>query len=211
MDQILYIFDPLCGWCFGFSETMLDFSEKHAGKYEFVPVVGGMMTGPRVAPYASMAEYIKSSLPRLEVTTGTTFGEPYIQNFLEGGSALTDSEPPCRALITFRSFMPESAMEFAHSLQNAHFKDGMDYNDDALYGQLSESFGLDSKTFMERFHSNEIKQTLEEEFTWVKKSGVQGFPTVVYHSGQKYFLINHGYTSLETMEESLKRAMVNAV
>ncbi len=206
MNQILYIFDPLCGWCYGFSSSILAFSKQYGDKYEFVPVVGGMVTGPRVAPYADMAEYIKGTIPRLEVTTGETFGEPYIKKFLEDGSAVTDSEPPCRALITFRSFLPHRAIEFAHSLQTAHFKEGMDYNEDSLYAYLSESFGLDPKDFMERFHSKEIKQNVEEEFAWVKESGVQGFPTVVYRSGQKYYLISHGYASLETLEKSLKKA-----
>ncbi len=206
MDKILYIFDPLCGWCFGFSQTMLDFSKQHRDKYEFIPVAGGMITGSRVAPYAHMAEYIKGALPRLEVTTGTTFGDSYIQNFLEDGSALTNSEPPSRALVTFRSFMPEKAMEFTHALQTAHFKDGMDYNDESIYGKLAASFGLDPITFIEHFHSAETKQNVEQEFSWVKSAGVRGFPTVVYQSGEKYYLISHGYATIETLEDSLQKA-----
>lgn len=207
MNQILYIFDPLCGWCFGFSQTMLDFSRQHADQYKFVPIVGGMMTGSRVAPYASMAEYIKGSIPRLEVTTGTSFGEPYIQNFLEDGSAMTNSEPPCRALVAFRNIQPTQAMEFAHRLQTVHFKEGKDYNDESIYGELAKSFGLDPITFMEQFHFKAIKQQVEEEFSWVKKSGVQGFPTVVYNADQKYYLISHGYATKETLENSLQRAI----
>lgn len=206
MNQILYIFDPLCGWCYGFSQTMLTFSKQHEDKYEFVPIVGGMMTGSRVAPYSNMAEYIKGSIPRLEVTTGTTFGDAYIQNFLEDGSAMTNSEPPCRALIAFRSFLPYQTMEFAHRLQTAHFKEGLDYNDDSLYSQLAESFDLDPKTFMESYFSQETRQNVEKEFRWVKESGVNGFPTVVYQAEQKYYLLSHGYAPLETLEASLEKA-----
>ncbi len=207
MNQILYIFDPLCGWCYGFSDNMLEFSKKHASNYEFVAVAGGMVTGERVAPYAKIADYIKGAHEKLEITTGVTFGESYKQTFLENGTALTDSEPPCRALITFRTFIPEKGIAYANSLQKAHFKDGKDYNDESLYKDLAIKHGLDEKLFMERFHSNEIKQNVQEEFAWVKESGVQGFPTVVYRSGQKYYLLSNGYATLETLETSLEKAI----
>lgn len=207
MDQILYIFDPLCGWCYGFSQNMLEFSKKYENQCEFVPVTGGMVTGSRIAPYAEIADYIKSAHHRLEITTGATFGEAYKQNFLEDGTALTNSEPPSRALITFRTFIPSKGIAYAHALQNAHFKDGRDYNDDSLYHDLAEVFGLDAKVFMERFHTDEIKQNVQEEFAWVKESGVQGFPTVVYRSGQKYYLLSHGYATQDTLEKSLEKAI----
>ena len=206
MNQILYIFDPLCGWCYGFSQTMLTFSKLHADKYEFVPIAGGMMTGSRVASYSNIAEFIKGSIPRLEVTTGTTFGDAYIENFLEDGSAVTNSEPPCRALIAFRGFLPGQAMEYAHRLQIAHYKEGLDYNNDSLYAQLAKSFDLDPKIFMESYSSQETRQNVEREFKWVKESGVKGFPTVIYQAEQKYYLISHGYVSLESLEASLEKA-----
>ncbi len=207
MDQILYIFDPLCGWCYGFSDNMLSFYKKYSQNHEFVPVVGGMVTGSRVAPYSQIADYIKNSLPRLEVTTGTTFGDAYKQNFLEDSEVMTNSEPPSKALVTFRTFLPDRAIEYADQLQSAHFKDGRDYNDESLYGELAAGLGLDQGAFMERYQTPEIQQNMLEEFAWVKESGVQGFPTVVYRSGSKYYLISHGYATLETLENSLQKAI----
>jgi len=147
--QILYLFDPLCGWCYGFSQTIVDFQKKHQGKYEFVAIPGGMMVDTGVKPIADMEDYIASAIPRVEQMTGSKFGDPFKLHLLRSRTTLLDSEPPSRALITFRTFRYDDAISFAHALQKAHFFHGRDYNDPALYEELASSFGLDPEAFMD--------------------------------------------------------------
>lgn len=205
-DQILYLFDPLCGWCYGFSKTMLDFYEEYGKTYEFVAVPGGMVTGEQVGPISNMEEFISNAYQQVEQTTGATYGKAYLDGILRSKTTILDSEPPSRALLTFRSFFPDRAVEYAHALQKAHYHEGRDFNDETLYEGLAESFGLDPKVFMERYHDERMKQNVLQEFDWVKESGVQGFPTVVYRSGQKYYMLAHGYASLETLKTALEKA-----
>lgn len=205
-DQILYIFDPLCGWCYGFSDTMLQFYQLFGQDFEFVAVPGGMVTGDRTGPISDMEDYISKAYLRVEETTGAQYGEKYLTDLLRSKTTMLDSEPPSRALITFRSFYPERAVEFAHALQKAHYFHGRDFNDESLYEELAGQFGLDAKAFMERYHDPRMKQNLQQEFAWVKESGVQGFPTVVYRSGQKYYLLAHGYAPLDNLKSSLQKA-----
>lgn len=202
--QILYLFDPLCGWCYGFSETMLAFYKEHASDFEFVAVPGGMITGKRIAPYNTMEAYILNTYKRIEEMSGTAFGESYIRKIITS-ETLMDSEPPSRALLTFRSFHPDRAVEFAHELQKSHFIDGKLY-DEALFKDLAINFQLDPKSFMERYQDLRMKQNVQQEFAWVKESGVQGFPTVVYRSENKYYMLAHGFTSLSQLNTSLEKA-----
>lgn len=203
-DQILYLFDPLCGWCYGFSPVMLQFYHDQKANYEFVVIPGGMITGSRIGPAREAKGYISGVIPRLESTTGVTFGEGYHQ--LLDSEILFDSEPPSRALHAFRSFHFEQAMEFAHALQLAHFRDGKDYNDPNTYRGLAVQFQLDPEAFFERFEDERIKQNVQMEFAWAREAGVQGYPTVVLRSGQKYYLISNGYTPLDSLQDSLKKA-----
>lgn len=205
-DQILYLFDPLCEWCFGFSHTLLQFYEQHGKSLEFVAVPGGMITGERVGPISSREAFIISTYPQVEEKTGCKYGDGYLNGLLKTGSTILNSEPPSRATITFRSFFPERSVEFAHTLQNAHFYDGRDYNDVKLYEELAEHFHLDPKAFMERYLDERMKQNLLQEFAWVSESGVQGFPTVVYRSGQRYYQLAHGHASLTILNDALNKA-----
>jgi putative protein-disulfide isomerase len=204
--QILYLFDPLCGWCYGFSENINNFSGKHQDKFEVVPIPGGMVVEERVRPISSMAGYIGDALKKVEQTTGCTFGEAYKKE-LRDGDMLLDSEPPSRALITFRTFDLNRSILFAKSLQSAHYMEGKDYNDPALYRAMASSFGLDPDLFMERFNDPEMKQQVQQEFAWVRESGIQGYPTVVLRNKERYYLLTNGYASLDTLEQSLQKAM----
>jgi putative protein-disulfide isomerase len=204
--QILYLFDPLCGWCYGFSDTIYQFSQKYASDYEFVPIPGGMVTGERVQPISTMESYISGAFKRVEEMTGCEFGKAYTEGLLKSETVMMDSEPPSRALITFRTFNGEKAIAFAKALQTAHYKEGRDYNDLSLYRELASSFGIDADVFMSRFEEEKMKQHVQQEFAWVKESGVQGYPTVVLRHGQQYYMISNGFVPLQELESTLEKA-----
>lgn len=204
--QILYLFDPLCGWCYGFSDTIDQFSAKYKNQYEFVPIPGGMVTDDRVQPISTIETYISDAFEKVEKMTGCKFGEEYINGLLRSKLVMMDSEPPSRALITFRTFNAQQSIAFAKALQAAHYRDGRDYNDLNLYRELSAKFGLDPDVFMSRFEEEKMKQQVQQEFAWVRESGVQGFPTVVLRNGQQYYLISNGYVTLEELEKTLEKA-----
>ena len=205
-NQILYIFDPLCGWCYGFSATMLKFYERYRDHYEFVAIPGGMVTGARVKPISEMEDFISEAYERVEQRTGTPYGDAYLNGLLRSKTTLLDSEPPSRALHAFRSFHFERGIEFAHALQKAHYLEGKDFNDESVYRDLAKQFDLEPETFMKRFREERIQSAMEQEFAWVSESGIQGFPTVVCRYREKYYLLAHGYCPLAKLEESLERA-----
>jgi putative protein-disulfide isomerase len=207
-QQVLYLFDPLCGWCYGFSDTIYQFSLRKGGDFEFVPVPGGMVIEDRVGPIGKMEDYIKSALGQVEQTTGCEFGIAYKNGLLSSKDTIMDSEPPSRALVTFRTFIAEQAISFAKDLQRAHYFDGRDYNDESLYESLAAHYGLNVDGFMARYHDPKMKQQVQQEFAWVKESGVQGFPTVVLRNENKYYLLSHGYASLDELEQSLEKAVM---
>ena len=205
-DQILYLFDPLCGWCYGFSDTLLSFYQAKKDQYDFVTIPGGMVTGARVGPISQMEDYINKSYPQVEKMTGIKFGESYTEGLLRSKNTELNSEPPSRALIAFREFYPGRSVEFAHALQHSHYHEGNDYNDESVYESLARSFDIDVKAFVEHYHHTETKQKVQEAFKWVKAAGIQGFPSLVLHSGENYYMLSHGYSDQPTLESTLKKA-----
>lgn len=203
--QILYLFDPLCGWCYGFSDTIYQFSEKYSEQHEFVPIPGGMVVGDQVKPFREINDFISDAYKKVEELSGCTFGNSYLEELLPSNKIL-DSEPPSRALITFRTFDAGQSIKYAKDLQYEHFYNGKDYNDTDWYGKLASNYGIDPQAFDSRFNELKMKQHVQEEFAWVRESGVQGYPTVVLRRGQKYYLLSNGYVPLEKLEESLQMA-----
>lgn len=202
-DQVLYLFDPLCGWCFGFSSTIVKFRDLHP-ELEFKAIPGGMITGARVAPYNTMQGYIMGAKDRLETMTGSVFGSGYINNIVPS-EILMDSTPPSKALIALE-LSGVSSIDAAHAIQQAHFVNGNDYNSVSIYTEIAKEFSVSKRDFSELLSSVEMDLGVKESFEWVKKAGVNGFPTVLLHSQQQYYLVARGYTPLDRLNENLQSA-----
>lgn len=199
--------DPLCGWCYGFSNVMQELEEKYADDFDFRVISGGMITGSRVGPVSNMAEYILSAYKRVEEYTGAIFGEPYLDH-LRKGTDINNSEPPCRAIYTFAQIKPELALDFAHALQLKQFQEGKSFNDENTYRELATTFGIDADKFIASMNTEESKYGTQQEFQWVQAAGINGFPcTVLQKNDEQYYLLAQGYQPLATVESTLEKAM----
>jgi putative protein-disulfide isomerase len=202
--RILYVMDPLCGWCYGFSEVMQELQEKYKGEYEFTVIPGGMITGARIAPVSDMANYILSAYSRVEEYSGVKFGKPYL-DLLREGSEINNSEPPCRAIHLFKQKDPARIVDFTHELQLAIFRDGKSWNADSTYFQLAEAFGADPQSFVNELNTDECKYGTQQEFQWVQAAGITGFPCTVLEKEGKYYLLSQGYKPLSALEEVVEK------
>ncbi|MEQ9378407.1 MAG: DsbA family protein [Imperialibacter sp.] len=202
-ETIIYIFDPLCGWCYGFSGTIVDLFNKRKDEFNFEVVAGGMVTGTRIAPFSTMHGYISGAYKRVEEMTGAKFGESYLNDLLPSDTQM-NSEPPSRALVTFRSFLPDQVVPFAHALQKKQYLEGRDFADNKVYEELATEFGLDPKAFIEKFESEEMKYRTTQDFQWSNSAGVKGFPTVVLKNDQGYYLVSNGFRPLEEVEKVIE-------
>lgn len=202
--EIIYLFDPLCGWCYGFGSHMQAFAAKHSDKIKFTVISGGMVTGERVGPLADIASYIKDSVPRLEQLTGTRFGAAFLNDLNGAGKTIMDSTPPSKAFVILKEQFPEQGVALAHALQSMYYKDGLDFNQTANYQAICAEFGLDFKVFQEKFDSVAYQLATKDEFKEAARYGVSGYPTVVLRHQDQYFMLAHGFTSSETLENTFQ-------
>ncbi|MGB3617275.1 MAG: DsbA family protein [Catalinimonas sp.] len=196
---ILYAYDALCGWCYGFSPVVKELHARWHDRFEFQVRSGGMVRGARVAPIRQMADYIRQSYPRVEQTTGVRFGEAFLDGLLAEGDYVSDSEPPARALATLRSHRPEAEVAFAHALQDAFYLHGHDLNDPSTYRRLATTFELDADGFVADMQTERTKRAVLREFDELSALGVRGFPSLLLHDGEQYYLLAHGYRSAEEL------------
>lgn len=201
MNKIIYIFDPLCGWCYGFSSVLQQLHQKYADTYHFDVLSGGMITGARIAPFITMEQYIRGAYRRVEDMAGVKFGVAYLNKLLPSSTIMMDSRPPSYALETMRSLKPQALVAFAHALQSAHYGQGADYNDDQTYRTLAEKFEVDADAFVNDLHKEETRYAAEQNFAWCANVGVQGYPTLVMETDRDLFLIAHGYRPLAELEK----------
>ena len=201
-QEIMYCFDPLCGWCYGFSPVISQLEERFGEQISFTAYAGGMVTGERVAPIGDTFAYIKNALQTVEERTGVRFGGGF-KALLEDGSYKYDSEPPSKALVLFKSVTQGSSIAVAHQLQHALFYDGLSLNSTENLAQIVKKEGLDEEVFLELFRQEKYWAKTYEEFAFVQRLGVQGFPCLLYRKDKQLYALARGYQSYETLERMI--------
>lgn len=207
--KIIYLYDALCGWCYGFSPVMQRLHQKYASLIEFEVMSGGMIMGLRAGIIGEVAPYIKKAYPDVENATGIKFGTAFLQQILEPGTAFFSSEMPGIALTVFRKERPHQVVEFAHTLQNALYADGIELSTLENYIPLVEPFGLSGADFVQALQNEENRYETLMEFQTVANWGVDGFPSVLLKPAgeEQYYMITRGYSSFERMEEVIGKVI----
>jgi|GEM_PF-726628 len=93
-----YIFDPLCGWCYG-AAPLVEAARGISG-LNIEPHGGGMMTGSNRQPITdALRRYVMPHDERIAGLTGQPFGKDYVDGLLRDTGAVFDSEPPTTAIL----------------------------------------------------------------------------------------------------------------
>ena len=203
--ELIYLFDPLCGWCYGFGNQLKIFKDTFEGKLSFTAISGGMVTGSRVGPLLEIAPYIKDSIPRVEQLSGVKFGSAFLEDLHGPGKTILDSTPPSKAFVILKEAFPLQQVEIAHAIQEIFYRQGLDLNLADSYGALCQSLGFDLNQFTANFQGLDYQLATKDAFSDAARYGVSGYPTVILRYGDTYFMVSSGFTTAETLRETMQR------
>ena len=203
--EILYVFDPLCGWCYGFSPVITRLKTELNSDVDFLVLSGGMVRDAGLI--GEMADYIKTAYKVVEDTTGVKFGEKFLNGVLKNGEAIFSSVPPAKALAVLRLHRPGKCIEIAARLQKAIYHDGIDVDDYSSYAQIAKEFGMEPNEFLLQVKSAEIAEIVENEFKMVAGLGVNGYPSVLLRRGKETQLLSRGYKDYDSLYEIVKESI----
>jgi putative protein-disulfide isomerase len=202
--KVYYVFDPLCGWCYGFSPVIQQAAKDWNTHVDVEVVVGGMVTGSREGIMdPGMAKYILSAFPRVEQYTGVTFGEPYKKQ-LESGKFYSSSVASCRAVVAFRQLNPGKTLEFISTIQKKMFLEGSDLQIMEEMAGIAATLGVDKTAFLKIATSAENKKATEADFNRSSTMGVTGFPALVIEQNGRFQKITEGYASKTDVDALFK-------
>jgi putative protein-disulfide isomerase len=190
MLRIIYAFDPLCGWCFGFAPALNALREARPD-IAIELRLGGLVTSDRIGRYADMAGYIRSASARMATVTGVKLGEAFHDRILANSEVIASSLVPCDAILQVRKVFPQRVVTFAHAIQTAHFRDGEDLNSAGVYKAIAEKLELDVK--LDLASPYDLNDDLALEFSKTLEMGITSYPTVMVQSGGDFRAIETVY------------------
>lgn len=138
--SFIYLFDPLCGWCYGASAGLNILASRPGVTVDLLPT--GLFAGEGArALDAGMTSHIWAADQRIAQMTGAAFTERYRDQVVAAGGRL-DSGPATLALTAVSLSAPAREREALSAIQSARYVEGQDITDPALLAQVLARLNL---------------------------------------------------------------------
>ncbi len=158
--QLLYFFDPFCGWCYAAAPALAGLAETWPTSLKMMP--SGLFSGPNARPMTQgLADYAWQNDQRIEQLTGERFTTFYRDNLLRGENLHFDSGPATRAMTALAAIDIALEPAFLHAAQLARYVDGLDTTKPATLAAIaadlaaSAGIALDPDAFAKLIETSE--------------------------------------------------------
>jgi putative protein-disulfide isomerase len=200
---LYYIYDPLCGWCYGFSPVIQKVQQEYNPQLKIRVISGGMVRGSRVAPLSTIAPYIQGAYKDVEKLSGVQFGAPYLAVLFGKGDRIMDSHPPSVLHTYLSEQLPDRATEISSRIQNLIYQDGLDPASPAFRQALADSLKIDAASLEAAFQSAEFQQKTDEGYRLCEKLGITGYPAVIMYKNNTWYLVSKGWTDFASISQTI--------
>lgn len=190
--QITYLFDPLCGWCYGASATIKALSEQQGLTVNLMPT--GLFANedaPRMDD--GFAAYAWDADQRIARLTGQPFSEAYRNKVLADRKARLNSGPATLALTAVALTAPDRELEALRAIQSARYVEGRDITAKPVLVEILQSLSLiDAASQLQASGPDLLaanRDRLKAARSQMRRFGVDGVPVLVVDDGQNQRLI----------------------
>ena len=200
---VTYLFDPLCGWCYGASPVIQQLGQQADIQLALAP--SGLFAGGGRTMDAAFADYAWSNDLRIAKLTGQRFTEDYRQNVLGRLGSPFDSAATTLALTAVSLSTPLRELETLKALQEARYVWGLDTCDTSVVGTVLRDLGLAAAADRlatanaELLNANAVR--IQKARGLMQTFGAQGVPALVVSDGQGSRLLsgNALYGNFDTL------------
>jgi putative protein-disulfide isomerase len=181
-----YIYDPLCGWCYGASPLVREAREVPGLRVSLHG--GGLMAGvARRRVSQDLRQFVLHHDQRIATLSGQPFGEAYREGLLRDTTVTLDSEPPTAAILAAEA-LAERGLDMLARIQTAHYVEGRRVTDEAVLVELALEIGLDGYRFggeFARMLADTVRHHIAQSRRLLEQVEGEGFPTFVLETDER--------------------------
>ena len=209
--HVTYLFDPLCGWCYGASAMLGQLVARQDFAIELI--ASGLFAGDGARPMDdNFAAYAWTSDQRISRLSGQPFSEAYRQNVLGDRSRLFDSGPSTLALTAVALAAPNRVFEALEAIQHARYVEGRDTTDIPVLSAVLRALNLPEIAYRLENPDDVLmaayRTRLDAARVEMRRFGVNGVPALIVGAGDSRRILGASalFGSMEVLVEGLKAA-----
>ena len=203
MKSILYyIHDPMCSWCWGFSQTLTDLIAELPENIEVIRLLGGLAPDSDEAMSPVMQEQIKTNWLRIEETIA---GVKFNFDFWTKNIPRRSTYPACRAVIAARQQGEEYDVAMTQAIQRAYYQEARNPSDNSTLIEVAGELNLSTSKFENDFFSDDIENEFIHEMVFSRELYAESYPSLVLVIGDESFTIKINYNNSHVMKEKIEK------
>lgn len=199
--EIIYFGDPMCSWCYGFTNVIQEVRARYADRAKTTLVMGGLRPDGTHIVDDRYRNFLRGHWQEISERTG----QPFDLTILENTGWIYDTEKACRAVVVVRRLRPELEWAYFAAVQRGFYEQNHNPNDPVSFARIAENLGIDRKTFLEAYGDAESIEATQEDFRHARSLGVDSFPTVLVRDGRGLAALTIGYRPLPALVGPLER------
>lgn len=199
MNQLIYVIDPMCSWCWAFSKSVKQLPELFPDlKIHYL--MGGLAPDSDEPMPTEMQQGIQDIWHQIAEKTGTDFNF----DFWTQCQPRRSTWRACRAVIATRHLAAEKENQMIQAIQEAYYLQSKNPSDRDTLINAAKDIGLDTEAFSSLIDSSEMKSALEKDMSLAAQLGARGFPAVRLIKNNKVYWVSDGYLNEAQFLEQLK-------
>ncbi|WP_434729545.1 DsbA family protein [Rhizobium binae] len=204
--ELVLVADPMCSWCYGFSQELERLIQRHPSTSIQV-VLGGLRAGATDVLNDAGKQFRLHHWEKVEQASGARFNR---DGLLGRVGFVYDTEPVCRAVVTARILRPDfDPFTVFRAYQHAFYVEAADTTDGlalAEIGSRALSTAWDTVSADEFLRTWKLQSTIDKtaaDFAIARAMGVNSFPNLFLKKSERLYEVSNGYTSVDQMEKVL--------
>lgn len=204
---LLYIADPMCSWCWGFSPQLRRI-EQALPQVPVRLVLGGLAPDTDEPMPLEMRAYVQQAWDAVEARTGVSFNRSFWDGHVP--EIRRSTYPACRAVVLARASGLERPMFDA--IQRSYYREARNPSASEVLADCATEvgLGLSREDFLERLDAPATQEELEQDFHLRRILGANSFPSLAIQRSDRESpgeVLLQGYASAEQVVPVLQAAL----
>lgn len=203
---LIYCYDPMCSWCWGFKPTWQALKSALAPLIDnkeliIQPMLGGLAVDSNAPMPLPMQDKLQATWQQIHQQLGTEFNHAFWSECQPRRSTY----PACRACLVARDQGLEE--EMIEQIQQAYYLEAKNPSDLATLIECAHKLGMKEAGFISAIEHVKATEQLELEVNQARQLGLNSFPSLAVIQSNRLVAIPLNYQNIDPMVTAIKQAL----
>jgi putative protein-disulfide isomerase len=201
-SRIFYIHDPMCSWCYAFSQSWTALQRDLPGNIEVVCLVGGLAPDTMQPMPLETQQMVQQAWRRIEQSVP---GVHFNWEFWSRNTPIRSTYPACRAVLAAKKQRVDAEGEMIKAIQAAYYRQAKNPSLPETLQACAQTIGLDEAIFSRDLVSVETQLQLQQDIQSARQMDVYSYPSLRLEYKGKVFPIAVDYREYQSMLDAISR------